>query len=86
MGDVCDGGGAISSSPTPDCKPPAPTIRCLLPSLRMEDCFQYSLNFADFKLSLEEKLKFEKILVQDLSNAGLLLGKILVLVKAKCSC
>ena len=25
-------GGAIPSGPTPDCKPPAPTIRCLLPS------------------------------------------------------
>ena len=24
--------GAISLGPTPDCKPPAPTIRCLIPS------------------------------------------------------
>ena len=31
--DGCVWWGAISSGPTPDCKPQAPTIRCLLPSL-----------------------------------------------------
>ena len=38
---------------------------------RMEDFFPYSLHFTDFKLSFEEKLKFEEILVQNLSDAGL---------------
>ena len=37
----------------------------------MEDFFPYSLHFTDFKLSFEEKLKFEEILVQNLSDAGL---------------
>ena len=30
-----------------------------------------SMNFVDFKLSLEEKLNFEQILVQNLLNSGL---------------
>ena len=29
----------------------------------MEDFFKYFLNFTDFELSLEEKLKFEQILI-----------------------
>ena len=31
----------------------------------------YSMNFADFKLSLDEKLKFEQIIEQNLLNSGL---------------
>jgi len=41
----------------------------------MDDFFQYSLNFTDFKLSTEEKLKFEQILVQNLINSGFLKEK-----------
>ena len=38
----------------------------------MEDLFQCSLNFTDFKFIYEEKLMFEQTLVQNLLNSGLL--------------
>ena len=46
----------------------------------MEDFFQDFLKFTYFKLHLEEKLKFEQILVQNLLNSGLYLEKYFLVI------